>query len=137
MDLEELKKLKEELKKVYEEEKSNNNDIVNKEVYENELKDIEKEQFKVDKMIEIYQNSDKNYIVMKLERLYMMLVSNMSENKFDELSDDDLFDIFDKSFPYEWVYKYSNEEKEQLLLDAISNNRIIQNQKAKKYWYGE
>ena len=52
---------------------------------------------------------------MKLEKLYMILVANISENRFNELNEDELYEIFDKSFPNEWVYKYSNDEKEQLL----------------------
>lgn len=132
MNIEELKKLKEELNNIYEDEKNNGLNTTNKKICENELRDIEKEQFKVDNLIEIYQNHDKDYIIMKLERLYMILVANISENRFNELNENELYEIFDKSFPNEWVYKYSNDEKEQLLLDAIASNKIVKNPKTKK-----
>ena len=132
MNIEELIILKNDLKRIYEQEKINSIGINNKETYEKELKDIEKEQIKVDKLIEIYQNQNKNNIIMKLERLYMMLLSNKCEKEFNELNENELFEIFDKYFPDEWVYKYNVLQKEQLLLEAICNNKIIKESK-KRY----
>lgn len=135
MSLEELLKLKEELTQAYESEKNRGltvSDADSRKVYEEELNSINKELFKVDKLIEIYQSKSKNYIVLKLERLYMMLVSNMGEQAFNALSEDEMFKIFNKLFPDEWVYRLSVEQKEQLLLEAICENRIIDFQKVKK-----
>ena len=135
MSLEELLKLKSELAQAYEREKGvglSTKDSNSKKVIEEELNDIQKEQFKVDKLIEIYQNQSKNYIVLKLERLYMMLVSNLDEKRFNALSEDEMFEIFDKFFPDEWAYRLTVEQKEQLLLEAISANKMIDFQKVKK-----
>ena len=135
MSLEELLKLKSELAQAYEREKGvglSTKDSNSKKVIEEELNDIQKEQFKVDKLIEIYQSQSKNYIVLKLERLYMMLVSNLDEKRFNALSEDEMFEIFDKFFPDEWAYRLTVEQKEQLLLEAISANKMIDFQKVKK-----
>jgi len=127
MSLEELLKLKDELAKIYEAEKMSLTDSKSEKITREELNEILKEQYKVDKLIEIYKNPNKNikYIVMKLERLYMLLLSNLNEKKFNALSEDKMFKIFDKFFPNEWVYKITDSQKEQLLLEAISENKMI------------
>ena len=133
MEVEELIKLKKELQQIYEiEEKEYNPNNEDNEIIEEELKDIKKEQIKVDKLIEIYKREDKGYIVMKLERLYMMLVSNLNELEFNSLNEEQMFEIFDNYFPKEWTYKYSIEEKENILLNAICKNRIINTQNNNK-----
>ena len=141
MNIEELIKLKEELNIKYSEEKKEY-DLTEikeeKEILEEELKDILKEITKVDSLIDIYRYPDKRYIVMKLERLYMMLIADLNENQFDELSEDKMFEIFDNFFPDNWEYKYNLEEKEKLLLDAICGNELINTKVIKKKfddWY--
>ncbi len=135
MKIEELVALSEELQALYEKEKKGYEngelDDFGRDLIDNELKDILKELKKVNSLIKIYKSEDQEYIVMKLERLYMMTLLDLDEPEFSKLSEDETFECFDKFFPDEWVYKYSNDKKEQLLLDAISQNRMIDVQKSK------
>ena len=126
MNIEELIKLKEELNNLYSEEKKSNSS-------KEELEDIAREITKVDSLIKIYQNNDKDYIVMKLERLYMMNASDIEENKFNTLNEDKIFEIFDRYFPDKWVIDYNLEEKEKYLLDAICTNKLIKTKKKNKF----
>lgn len=120
MNLEELIKIKEKLEK-----EKNKCNIDASEFNKVIFNEIAKEIKKIDNIINIYKVQDKKYIVMKLERLYMMILSNLDEGKFNSLTDDKQFEIFDKNFPDDWEYKYSIEEKEQLLLNAIGSKEKI------------
>ena len=127
MNLNELVELKSELKDIYEEElKKYHTSDLNKNIFEEELKDIKKEISKVDSLINIYQDdATKDYIVMELERLYMLLISELDKNQFSKLDENEMFEIFDKYFPDEWVLTYTLEQKEKLLLDAICENKTL------------
>ena len=134
MNVDELIKLSKELNITYEEEKKKyDSGNYDKEIVKEEIDDISREIDKVNKLIDIYQYDDKNYIVMRLERLYMMMLFNLDEDKFNTLSEEKMYKLFDKSFPNEWVYKYSNEKKEEMLLDAICGNKVIFNKKIRKF----
>ena len=36
-----------------------------------------------------------------------------------------MFELFDSNFSDEWVFNYSLDEQEDILLDAICNNKLI------------
>ena len=116
MNIEDLVKLKNEIQSIYEKEKHG---------MAEEKKDILKELNKVDELIQIYQVKDKEYIIMKLERLYMKIVCNLNDDEFNKLSQEERYKIFSKYFPKDWVLKYSLDKKESLLLESICNNEII------------
>ena len=135
MDINKLLTLKNQLTSVYNQEQLTlrNSDSTNIPIIEGEIRDIVHEQNKVEKLIEIYQSSDKDYIIMKLERLYMMLMLGIEEDKFNKLDENKIFRIFDKFFPDEWVFINDLEQKEELLLDAICSNKVIDIPQNKKY----
>jgi len=135
MDINELLNLKEKLASIHKEEKEKliNDNGTNRKIIEDEINDIIHEQKKVEKLIEAYKNNDKDYIVMKLERLYMMLLLGVTEDEFNKLDEDKIFIIFNKYFPDEWVFVNDSEKKESLLLDAICSNKVINISQNKKY----
>lgn len=135
MDINELLALKAQLASVYNQEQLTlrNSDSTNIPILEGEIRDIVHEQNKVEKLIEICQSSDKDYIIMKLERLYMMLLLGIEEDKFNKLDENEIFRIFDKCFPDEWVFINDLELKEKLLLGAICSNKVIDIPQSKKY----
>ena len=135
MDINELLALKAQLASVCNQEQENlrNSNSANRQIIEDEIREIVHEQNKVEKLIEIYQSSDKDYIVMKLERLYMMLLLGTEEDRFNKLDENEIFRIFDKFFPDEWVFINDLEQKEELLLDAICSNKVIDIPQNKKY----
>lgn len=137
MNLDELIKLKEEIRKKYEEEMEKYNSCISKKdkaIISGELEDILRELIKVDRLISIYQNNnnEEKLIVLLLERLYMQLILGMNQEEYDKLSEDKLFNIFDKYFPDEWVYNDDVKDKEKLLLEAICENRKIDTHGLKK-----
>ncbi len=121
MTIEELIELKRKAQEVYDAEKAKQNagPIEGLDAIAGEIS-------KIDSLIKIYGNPNIKYRIMKLERLYMMIVSGLSEAKFNQLNDDEMFEFFDNYIPDRWVFNISDEEKEQLLLDAISGNKIIE-----------
>jgi hypothetical protein len=122
MDINELIDTKNELLSIYDDKTLNNkNDSLLKE----ELNYIEKEINKLDSLIKIYENDDTDYRVMKLERLYMQNISNLSKEEFDNLSMDDKFKIYYNSFPKEWSISIPLEEQLNYLEDAIIDNELI------------
>ena len=135
MNINKLLTLKSQLADVYNQEQLTlrNSDSTNIPILEGEIRDIVHEQNKVEKLIEIYQSSDKDYIIMKLERLYMMLLLGVTEDEFNKLDEDKIFIIFNKYFPDEWVFVNDSEKKEILLLDAICSNKVINISQNKKY----
>ena len=124
-----LIELREFLKSIYDKEKAeyifSNLNEHDKNVFIEFLKKIFKEKTKVDYIFNVYQKGNKDYIVMKLERLYMMLLYDLNEVQFNSLGDEEMFEIFDKCFPDEWVFIDSLDMKEDLLLDAIRKNKPI------------
>lgn len=135
MDINELLNLKEKLTSIHKEEQEKliNDNGTNRKIIEDEINDIIHEQIKVEKLIEVCQNNDKDYIVMKLERLYMMLLLGVTEDEFNKLDEDKIFIIFNKYFPDEWVFVNDSEKKVSLLLDAICSNKVINISQNKKY----
>ena len=135
MELEELKKIKEQIIAKYNEELNEKNSSNQKELFDEELKSIKREIDKVDELIEIYKHQNIEYRVMKLERLYMQLITEMSKEEFSRLTEDEEFDIFDELFPDNWPYHFSLENKEEYLKEAICTNKalkhIIPNQNKK------
>ena len=129
MDLNELIKLRQELQSIYDNEtaeyKKENLDDNRKSAFLAELDDISTELKKVDELIDIYKSNDKKLIVMKLERLYLRLLSGLDKEKFNSLDEDEMFELFDSNFPVEWVFKYSLDKQEDILLDAICKNKLI------------
>ena len=129
MDLNELIKLRQELQSIYDNEtaeyKKENLDENRKSAFLAELDDISTELKKVDELIDIYKSNDKKLIVMKLERLYLRLLSGLDKEKFNSLDEDEMFELFDSNFPVEWVFKYSLDKQEDILLDAICKNKLI------------
>lgn len=128
MNIEELLKLKDELKIIYDEESKElaSSDKKNVSLIEDELLDIQREQSKVESLIKIYESDNQDLIVTKLERLYMRIILDISEKEFDALSENKIYDTFSKCFPNEWVFIDDLDKKEQILLDAISNNKILE-----------
>ena len=144
MNIEELKKLKEEIQAKYDEEKKEYEASLNskeKEIVKEELKDISKELLKTIKLIEIYQtNQPVELKEAKLERLYMQLMSETDEENFNNFDEDKLFEIFEEYFPDEWVNINDVHQKEELLLEAICSNQMIRikaTTKTLNNFYGE
>ena len=135
MDINELLNFKKKLASIHKEEQEKliNDNGTNRKIIEDEINDIIHEQKKVEKLIEAYKNNDKDYIVMKLERLYMMLLLGTEEDRFNKLDENEIFRIFDKCFSDEWVFINDLELKEELLLDAICSNKVIDIPQSKKY----
>ena len=129
MNIEELKKLKEEIQIKFDEEKNEYESLSQgkeKEIVKEELKDISNELLKTMKLIEIYQTNQLDELrEAKLERLYMQLMSEISEESFNALNEDKLFELFERFFPDEWVYIDDIHKKEELLLEAICSNQVI------------
>lgn len=129
MNVEELRQLSQELTLELEEEKAERDACVLEEDESRmnaEIADIEIEIAKVNQLIEIYANSSQPYRIMKLERLYMALMKRLSEDEFVALSEEKKFEIYNEFFPDEWVLnRYVDDEKEDMLLTAISGNQRI------------
>ena len=136
MNIQELINLRKEIQAKYDEEKKEYNSStldVDKENIRDELDDISLELFKVDKLIDIYQNNKEiEFIELKLERLYMQIMSDFDNNKFEALSENELFELFDKYFPDKWIYIDDVNKKIELLLTAICNNKLINIKSSKK-----
>ena len=139
MNIEELKKLKEEIQVQYDEEKKLFDASPNKKekkIINEELKDISKELLKITKLIEIYQTTQPDVLKeAKLERLYMQLMSGIDENSFKALNQDKVFELFERYFPNEWVYIEDIHQKEELLLDAICSNQTVKTKHITKNLY--
>ena len=136
MNIQELINLRKEIQAKYDEEKKEYNSStldVDKENIRDELDDISLELFKVDKLIDIYQNNKEiEFIELKLERLYMQIMSDFDNNKFEALSENELFELFDKYFQDKWIYIVDVNKKIELLLTAICNNKLINIKSSKK-----
>ncbi len=124
MDIKELKEAKEVVVSLYEHEKP---DLINKNdsISIAKTKNYEKEINKLDQLVSIYEHDDIDYKVMKLERLYMQNISNLTKEEFNNLSMDQKFEIYYNSFPKKWSTTISLEEKLNYLEDAIIDNDLI------------
>lgn len=122
MDLQELIKVREELKETFERERAKYDSSID--MYK-ALKDIRSEIGKVNALIDIYGSDDQDYRVMSLETLYLMNISGLSQEEFDERDEETYFDMFDQYFPDEWVVAYDETRKEKVLVEAITANKTI------------
>jgi len=52
-------------------------------------------------------------------------MSDYNDQEFNSLNEDKQFDLFDRFFPDKWVTMDNLKEKEKILLDSISDNKII------------
>ena len=117
MNVEEFKNIRDELLKIYNNQKSFLNS--------DETKAFNKEIYKLNSFIDIYQKDDIEYRVMRLERLYMQNVMDKTEEEFSKLSVEERSDIFTKLFPDGWTYKVPINDKFDYLEKAIIENKII------------
>lgn len=117
MNVEDFKAVKNEILKIYNDQKSFLNS--------DETNALKKEIYKLDSFIDIYQRDDIDYRVMRLERLYMQNVMDKTEEEFSNLSIEEKADIFTKLFPENWVYEVSMNDKYNYLEKAIIENKII------------
>ena len=117
MNVEDFKTVKNEILKIYNDQKSFLNS--------DETNALKKEIYKLDSFIDIYQRDDIDYRVMRLERLYMQNVMDKTEEEFSNLSIEEKADIFTKLFPENWVYEVSMNDKYDYLEKAIIENKII------------
>ncbi len=122
MDLQELIKVREELKETFERERAKYDSSID--MYK-ALKDIRSEIGKVNALIDIYGSDDQDYRVMNLETLYLMNISGLSQEEFDELDEETYFDMFDQYFPDDWVVAYDETRKEKVLVEATTANKTI------------
>ena len=121
MDVNELKKIKEEMIIQY------NNELKKKEIgpeYE-ELKYIKSEIDKVDELIDIYKIEDIEYRVMKLERLYMQIMTEKNKTAFLNLTPEEEFNIFNNVFPSNWSFEVPIDKKLEYLEKAICTSKMI------------
>ena len=117
MNVEDFNTVKNEILKIYNDQKSFLNS--------DETNALKKEIYKLDSFIDIYQRDDIDYRVMRLERLYMQNVMDKTEEEFSNLSIEEKADIFTKLFPENWVYEVSMNDKYDYLEKAIIENKII------------
>ena len=125
MEMDELKKIREHIILKYNNELKEKELSDGKELFDEELRYIKKELDKVDELIDIYNNPDIDYRVMRLEILYMQLVSDMSKEDFSKLTVDEEFDIFNANFPNNWSYAFSIEKKLEYLEEAVCSNKSL------------
>ena len=125
MNITELKDVKKEILSIYDYERLLLNNNEPKVLLKDELANIENEIHKIDTMIDIYQHEDMEYIVMRLERLYMQNVMNKTEEEFNKLSDDEIADAYVDFFPQKWAFAIPLDEKLNYLEDAIIDNKMI------------
>ena len=125
MELEELKKIKEQIIEKYNNELKERERSNQKDIFDEELKFIKREIGKVEELIDIYKYQDIEYRVMRLERLYMRTITEKSKEEFSRLTEDEEFEIFDELFPDNWPYIFSSEKKEEYLKEAICTNGVL------------
>lgn len=125
MELDELKRIKEKIIEQYNKELKERSLSNQKDIFDEELKSMKKEIDKVEELIEIYKHQDIEYRVMKLERLYMQIISEMTKEEFSRLTEEKEFDIFDELFPDNWPYHLPLEKKEEYLKEAICTNGVL------------
>lgn len=125
MNINELQEAKKEALLIYEEEKSQLINNENDDVLKDELSFIEKELNKINSLIEISQSDNIKIKEMRLEKLYMQILTDMTEEEFDNLSVDEETDIFMSLFPEKWSYMVPIDEKINYLENAIIDNNLI------------
>ncbi len=125
MNVDDLKDLRKEIMEIYDEEKKLKEDNKKDKLLDKELEYLKNEIDKVDTLIEIYKDENIDYRLMKLERLYMQIMSEMSEKEFSKLSYDEEVDVFDRFFPDRWSFAVPIEKKLEYLEEAICTNKML------------
>ena len=87
MNVEELKKKREEFQDKYNEELDESKVSDNIDVYEGVLKDIKRNIDKIDTLIELYSSNKKpQYKIIQLEKLYLWLMSGLDKEDYLKLT---------------------------------------------------
>ena len=125
MNIEELNKIKEEIIMQYNSELKQKENTNNPNIIDEELKYIKNEIDKIDELIKIYAVDDIEYRVMKLERLYMQIMSEKTKEEFLNLTPEEEFNIFNNLFPKKWSFEVPINQKLDYLEKAICTNKMI------------
>ena len=126
MNVEELKKKREEFQDKYNEELDESKIIDNTDVYEGVLKDIKRNIDKIDILIDIYDGDKKpQFMIIQLEKLYLWLRSGLDKEDYLKLTVEQKGDLFHNSIPDGWTYDkkiYPIDKKIKYLEIAIAKN---------------
>ena len=126
MNVEELKKKREEFQEKYNEELEESKVSDNTDVYEGVLKDIKRNIGKIDILIDIYDGDKKpQYMIIQLEKLYLWLRSGLDKEDYLKLTVEQKGDLFHNSIPDGWTYDkklYPIDKKIKYLEIAIAKN---------------
>lgn len=131
MNIEELMNSRKRLEQFYKKELEKSKSSDNKDVYEGELRDIEKEIAKIDALIEIYNNcisKHPQYMLIQLEKLYLWVMSGLEREDYLKLSEEEIADLFNHNIPDGWTYDkttYPVDKKIQYLEAAICSNSSL------------
>ena len=125
MEIKELFKLKEEVLLKYNDELKQKDKSGNSNAIDEALNQIKKELDKIDELINIYKVDDIEYKVMKLERLYMQIMTEKTKEEFSNLTQEEEFNIFNNVFPKNWSFKVPINQKLEYLEKAICTNKLI------------
>ena len=126
MNVEELKKKREEFQEKYNEELEESKVSDNTDVYEGVLKDIKRNIGKIDILIDIYDGDKKpQFMIIQLEKLYLWLRSGLDKEDYLKLTVEQKGDLFHNSIPDGWTYDkklYPIDKKIKYLEIAIAKN---------------
>ena len=100
MNVEELKKKREEFQEKYNEELEESKVSDNTDVYEGVLKDIKRNIDKIDILIDIYDGDKKpQFMIIQLEKLYLWLRSGLDKEDYLKLTVEQKGDLFHNNIP--------------------------------------
>ena len=126
MNVEELKKKREEFQEKYNEELDESKVSDNTDVYEGVLKDIKRNIDKIDILIDIYDGDKKpQFMIIQLEKLYLWLRSGLDKEDYLKLTVEQKGDLFHQNIPDGWTYDkklYPIDKKIKYLEIAIAKN---------------
>lgn len=129
MDIEELLRIRNEIENTYNQELEKAKKSPNSIIYEDELKDIKRELDKIDIIKDLYSNpkssANKRFKLMKLENLYIWVMSYKTKEEYLNMSEEEKSEIFHNNIPDGWTYdeaKYSIDKKIEDLEIAICKN---------------
>ena len=126
MNVEELKKKREEFQEKYNEELEESKVSDNTDVYEGVLKDIKRNIDKIDILIDIYDGDKKpQFMIIQLEKLYLWLRSGLDKEDYLKLNIEQKGDLFHQNIPDGWTYDKKNypiDKKIKYLEIAIAKN---------------
>ena len=129
MDIEEIIRIRNEIENTYNQELEKAKKSPNSIIYEDELKDIKRELDKIDIIKDLYSNpkssANKSFKLMKLENLYIWVMSNKTKEEYLNMSEEERFEVFHNNIPDGWTYdeaEYSIDKKIEDLEIAICKN---------------